>query len=94
MSDSEAACWTVAIVVALLGLAIYLTCRAVAERIDRRERRSYLQANWDEATQRWSDNDGHQVGPDPLQLLADVEADLKAYGETLADLYDTNSGDR
>lgn len=33
-------------------------------------------------------------GPDSLRLLEDLEADLKAYGKTVADFYDTTPGDR
>lgn len=36
----------------------------------------------------------HDVGPDPLRLLEDLEAHLKAYGEAVADYYDTTTGDR
>jgi hypothetical protein len=33
-------------------------------------------------------------GPDSLRLLEDLEAHMKAYGEAVADYYDTTTGDR
>lgn len=38
--------------------------------------------------------DGHDVGPDALRLLEDLERHLKAYGAAVADLYDTSPGER
>lgn len=35
----------------------------------------------------------HDVGPDDLRLIEDIEGHLKAYGATVADLYDTTTGD-
>lgn len=34
----------------------------------------------------------HYEGPDSLRLLQDLEAHMKAYGEAVADLYDTTPG--
>jgi hypothetical protein len=31
----------------------------------------------------------HDVGPDSLRLIEDLDAHMKAYGEQVADLYDT-----
>ena len=33
-------------------------------------------------------------GPDSLRLLEDLEAHMKAYGNEVADYYDTTTGDR
>lgn len=35
----------------------------------------------------------HDVGPDNLRLIEDLDAHLKAYGAAVADLYDTTTGD-
>lgn len=35
----------------------------------------------------------HDVGPDSLRLLEDLDAHLKAYDAAVADLYDTTTGD-
>lgn len=88
MSSPEAASYTVAIVVALLGAAFYLICRAADEHSDRRARRSYLQANWDEATSTWSDNDGHDVGPDALRLMQEMDRILDAHMARLEGLFE------
>lgn len=62
----------------------------------RRERRRPLERDqiiaaararvWDADGQRWATV--HEVGPDPLKLIVDLEQDLKAYAATVADLYD------
>lgn len=88
MSSPEAASYTVAIVVALLGAAFYLICRAVDEHSDRRARRSYLQANWDKSTGTWSDNDGHDVGPDALRLMQEMDRILDAHMARLEGLFE------
>lgn len=88
MSDTAAASLTAAIIIALLGLAAHLICRAYADHLDRRAGRSYLQAHWDEATQSWSDNDGQDVGPDQLLLLEDLDAHLDAHFTQLAGLFE------
>jgi hypothetical protein len=36
----------------------------------------------------------HDVDPDSLRFLEDLEAHLKAYGATVADFYTTTEGDR
>lgn len=92
MSTVEAACVAAAITVLLVGAAINHLCRAHADRIERRARDAYLQAHWDPAAGTWADLDGHGVGPDGLRLQQDLAAHLKAYGEQIADLYDTTSG--
>ena len=90
----ESVSWSVAAAAPLIGLAIYLACKAVGDHLDRKDRRAYVQAHWDEVGKRWSDNDGHDVGPDNRRLLEDLEAHLKAYGNEVADYYDTTTGDR
>ena len=47
---------------------------------------------WDADAQEWATP--HDVGPDPLRLLTELDAHLKAYGATVADFYDTTTGDR
>lgn len=66
MDSPAAASLTIAIVVALLGLAFYLVCRAVDEHLDRKR----LDAAHD---------DEHDVGPDALRLLEDLDAHLDEY---------------
>lgn len=68
-------------VAALLLLAAFLVlgmCRAAAAA--------------DRAAARQAPVDSYQ-GPDSLRLLEDLEAHMKAYGNEVADLYDT-TGDR
>lgn len=36
----------------------------------------------------------HDVGPDNLRLIEDLDAHLKAYGAAVADLYDTTTGNQ
>lgn len=67
-----------------LGLAVFAIVL-----IDRaKNRRPYLAARWDEAAGGWVNETPHDVGPDPLKLIADLERDLKAYAATVADLYE------
>lgn len=86
MSTATAASLTVAIGGVLVGLVIYLTFRAVANHIDRKDRRAYLQANWDDDMGQWADNDGHDVGPDRRRLLEDADAHLTRYAALDDDL--------
>lgn len=53
-----------------------------------RNRRPYLAAHWDDAARDWVNDTPHDVGPDPLQLLDDITAHLKAYGASIADYYE------
>lgn len=72
MSTSEAASWTIAVILLLLAAAIWLINRWY---------RPYKPAQ-------------HDVGPDPLLLLDELTAHLKAYGAEIADLYEpVHSGD-
>ncbi|MDX3639293.1 hypothetical protein [Streptomyces sp. MB09-02B] len=64
-------------------LVFVLFDRALEER-----RRPYLAARWDDKTGDWVNQAEHDVGPDPLRLLTDLEAHLKAYGAEIADLYE------
>lgn len=67
-----------------LGLAVL-----VFVLIDRaKNKRPYLAARWDEAAGDWVNEQSHDVGPDPLRLIADLEQHLKAYAATVADLYE------
>lgn len=54
-------------------------------------RRPYLAARWDDAAGDWVNETPHDVGPDQLLLLADLETHLKAYAATVADLYEPAS---
>lgn len=38
-----------------------------------KRRRPYLAARWDEAAGDWVDEEPHDIGPDPLKLIADLE---------------------
>lgn len=38
--------------------------------------------------------DTHDVGPDNLRLIQDLDAHMKAYGAAVADYYDTTTGDQ
>jgi hypothetical protein len=69
---------------------------ALCDRIIRETcgRPPYLAARWDDDTQQWVNTETHDVGPDSLRLLEDLEAQLKAYGAQVADYYDTTPGDR
>jgi hypothetical protein len=56
--------------------------------------RPYLAARWDDDKQDWVNEGQHDVGPDQLRLLQDLDTHLKAYADHIADLYDTTTGDR
>lgn len=78
-------------VIALAGAAI---CAWQARRAWReyRGQPSYLQAHWDEATERWADSaqptdDGHDVGPDALKLLDDTDLRLNQYAASHAEVW-------
>lgn len=62
-------------------------------RLRRAPKRPYRAARWDDDAQQWVNEEPHNVGPDALQLLEDLETHLKAYGASVADLYDTTTGD-
>lgn len=51
-------------------------------------RRPYLAARWDDGTGDWVNEAEHDVGPDPLLLLEDLTAHLRAYGAEIADYYE------
>jgi hypothetical protein len=71
----------------LAVLAIVLIDRA-------KNRRPYLAARWDEEAGDWVNETPHDVGPDQLLLLTDLEQHLKAYAATVADLYEpVHTGD-
>lgn len=53
-----------------------------------KRRRPYLAARWDETAGDWVNEHPHDVGPDPLLLLDDITAHLKAYGAEIADYYE------
>jgi hypothetical protein len=53
----------------------------------------YRAARWDEDRKDWVNEEAHDVGPDGLRLLEDLEAEMKAYAERVADYYDTTTGD-
>lgn len=63
-------------------------CLLVRRGRRRESERVYLEAHpcmWDAGGRGWATV--HEVGPDGLRLLTDLEAHLKAYGATVADLY-------
>ncbi|MFF7837610.1 hypothetical protein ACFZC6_02055 [Streptomyces ossamyceticus] len=53
-----------------------------------RSRRPYLAAHWDDEAGDWVNDAPHDVGPDPLLLLDQLTAHLKAYAAEIADLYE------
>ncbi|MDX2550182.1 hypothetical protein [Streptomyces stelliscabiei] len=79
---------------ALLFASCFLACwlaagAAVVVLINRaRNRRPYLAARWDDEAGDWVNEEPHDVGPDPLLLLEDLTAHLKAYGASIADYYE------
>ncbi|MFJ1667421.1 hypothetical protein ACIOK4_13735 [Streptomyces bottropensis] len=79
---------------ALLFAGCFLACwlaagAAVVVLINRaRNRRPYLAARWDDAAKDWVNEAEHDVGPDPLKVLDDITAHLKAYGAEIADYYE------
>ena len=85
------------LVVSGVGTVVVRRCRAANSLCGRILRetcaRPYLAARWDADRQQWANTEEHDVGPDQLRLLQDLEAHLKAYGNNIADLYDT-TGDR
>lgn len=70
------ACW-----LALGAASVFLINRA-------RNRRPYLAAHWDDTAGDWVNDEPHDVGPDPLLLLDEITAHLKAYGAEIADYYE------
>lgn len=96
--------WTIAvplITFAVVGLC-WLISRARAADAERnrflfgparRPGMPYLAARWDDDAEQWVNEEPHDLGPDNLRLLEDLEAHLKAYGASVADLYDTTTGD-
>lgn len=75
---------------ALLFLGCWLALGVLAAVLFSRHarRRPYLAARWDEKTGDWVNEHPHDVGPDPLLLLDDITAHLKAYGAEIADYYE------
>jgi hypothetical protein len=78
------------LLVVLIGLACWVGLGLlVALLINRaRNRRPYLAARWDDETGDWVNEEPHDVGPDPLLLLDELTAHLKAYGAEIADYYE------
>jgi hypothetical protein len=77
-----------------LGVCLVLLILAAAL-IDRaKDQRPYLAARWDDKAGDWANQAEHDVGPDPLRLLTDLEAHLKAYGAEIADLYEPATTDQ
>ncbi|MFJ5967935.1 hypothetical protein [Streptomyces sp. NPDC093060] len=87
MSTTAASITTAVLVLAGLITAVVRIRRAAA-------RLPYLQARWDATRRDWVNETPHDVGPDSLRLLEDLEAHMKAYAETVADFYDTTTGER
>lgn len=87
------------LVVSGVGTVVVRRCRAANSLCGRILRetcarpRPYLAARWDADRQQWANTEEHDVGPDQLRLLEDLDTHLKAYGAAVADLYDT-TGDR
>jgi hypothetical protein len=74
-----------------LGVCLGLAVLAIVL-IDRaKNRRPYLAARWNDTASDWVNEAPHDVGPDQLLLLADLETHLKAYAATVADLYEPAS---
>lgn len=71
------------VLVAVLGISVVYTLGFALCRAAGRETRREAQC---------PPVDSYQ-GPVSLRLLEDLEAHLKAYGATVADLYDTTTGD-
>lgn len=71
-----------------LGFCLLLPVIAY-DQFDRyRNKRPYLAARWDDEAGDWVNEAEHDVGPDPLLLLDDITAHLKAYGAEIADYYE------
>ncbi|MFF7550889.1 hypothetical protein ACFZCU_45905 [Streptomyces canus] len=83
MSNSEAASLAIAIGLVLVAYVIGAIVRASA----------HVEELLAESPAPTDHDDGHDVGPDSLRLLKDLEAHMKAYGNEVADLYDTTTGD-
>lgn len=75
---------------ALLFLGCWLFAGIVAVAVFHRikTRRPYLAARWDDEAGDRVNETPHDVGPDPLRLLDDITAHLKAYGAEIADYYE------
>ncbi|MDX2513893.1 hypothetical protein PV355_01760 [Streptomyces stelliscabiei] len=75
---------------ALLFLACWLGLGILAAVLFSRHkrRRPYLAARWDDEAGDWVNEEPHDVGPDPLLLLEDLTAHLRAYGAEIADYYE------
>lgn len=73
------------------GLAVGIVAAVLFGRYERR--RPYLAARWDDKAGDWVNEEEHDVGPDPLLLLDELTAHLKAYGAEIADLYETATTD-
>ncbi|WP_200309141.1 hypothetical protein [Streptomyces adelaidensis] len=58
-----------------------------------RNKRPYLAARWDDTAGDWVNEAEHDVGPDGLLLLEDLTAHLRAYGTSVADLYEPATND-
>lgn len=71
-----------------LGVCLLLLVIAYDQFDRHRNRRPYLAARWDDKAGDWVNEHPHDVGPDPLKLIVDLERELKAYAATVADLYD------
>jgi len=83
-----------------VNTAIAAGCTAVAALavivlfwIARDPKPPYLGARWDEARQDWANDDEHDVGPDALRLLEDLDTHLDGYEPTIRDYYVTTMGD-
>lgn len=85
MNAADALNLTYTAVIAVSGLALY--------RLSRSPKPPYLKARWDDDARAWVNEEPHDVGPDSLRLLEDLEAHMKAYGAAVADYYDTTTGD-
>ncbi|MFF6781380.1 hypothetical protein [Streptomyces sp. NPDC012510] len=75
-------------------LAAAVLVFVLVERALENRKRPYLAARWDDRAGDWVNETPHDVGPDPLLLLDDITAHLKAYGAEIADLYEpVHTGD-
>lgn len=76
-----------------LGLCIGLLVIAYCLFDHYRSKRPYLAARWDDEAGDWVNEQAHDVGPDQLLLLTNLEQHLKAYAATVADLYEPTGDD-
>jgi hypothetical protein len=72
-------CATIAVLIVSV-IALYRLCRS--------PRPPYLNARWDDVRQAWVNEEEHDVGPDNLRLIEELDAHLDQQFAQLAGLYE------